>query len=221
MRQEYKKKLQDYYTQDKEYFNELDRHFYKNVKQYTQKLPKKMFQDKLVLEAGCGSGAMANWLQGNWNSKVIGIDFSLYALTRAKKKYSAGYVQGDLERLPFKDDSFDTVLLFDVLEHIVYPEMMFKEFHRVLKKGGHFIIVSPNLMFNPRVPWGTKILETLDILNPGAKFRYVNPITDACACGDQEATLITNPIKVMRRLRRTGFKMVKKNFVRCSLIAKK
>ena len=221
MKHEYKQALMDYYLTDKEYFDNLDDHFYKHEKEYTSMLPKKAFQNRLVLEAGCGSGAMANWLEKKWNAAVVGVDLSLFGLTNARKKYSPHFVQSDLEMLPLKSNTFDTVLLFDVLEHVVYPQSMFKEFFRVLKKGGYLIIISPNLMFNPRVPIGTKILEAIDYLRPSAEFRYVKPLTDKCACGDQEATLITNPIKVMRTLRWAGFKMIRKSYLRCQLIAKK
>ncbi len=221
MKHEYKQALTQYYTTDTQYFENLDKHFYKHEKQYVSKLPRKAFEGKLVLEAGCGSGAMANWLEKNWAASVVGVDLSIYSLTLAHKRYTPHFAQSDLEQLPFKGNTFDTILLFDVLEHVVYPQAVFKEFHRVLKKGGYLVIISPNLIFNPRVPISTKILEILDTLKGSSEFRYVAPLVDGCACGDQEATLITNPVKVMRCLRDIGFVMVRKNRVRCNLIAKK
>lgn len=221
MKHEFKQALTQYYTTDKAYFIELDSHFYKHEKKYTSQLSKKAFENKLVLEAGCGSGAMANWLEKNWNAAVVGVDLSFFGLTNAHKKYSPHFVQSDLELLPFKANTFDTILLFDVLEHIVYPQALFKEFDRVLKKGGYLVIVSPNLMFNPRVPFSKKVLEAVDYFRPSSEFRYVKPITCGCACGDQEATLITNPVKVMRALRWAGFTIAKKNYLRCQIVAKK
>jgi SAM-dependent methyltransferase len=47
------------------------------------------------------------------------------------------------ERLNFNDDSFDTVLLTDVMEHIFKPEKLLCEIHRVLRPGGRVIIAVP------------------------------------------------------------------------------
>lgn len=221
MREAYKQQLTRYYQTDDQYFLNLDEHFAKHQKEYIAQLPRKAFQGKLVLEAGCGSGAMGDWVERNWGAGVVGVDLSLFSLQRARKKYAPHFVQSDLESLPFKEGTFDTVLLFDVLEHIVYPDAMFKEFFRVLKKGGVLVIVSPNLMFNPRVPLKIKMLEAIDYLRPRSGFRFVEPLTDGCACGDQEATLITNPVKVMRALRRIGFGILQGSKVRCRIVARK
>ena len=69
------------------------------------------------------------------------------------KKYLAGCSEitlrlyADFEcditkNLPFEDASFDTILSTQVLEHIYNPFPLFKECHRILKKGGVFIVSS-------------------------------------------------------------------------------
>jgi SAM-dependent methyltransferase len=52
-------------------------------------------------------------------------------------------VIGDAHRLPFKDASLDMVISKDTLEHFLDPWVAAKEVHRVLKKGGQFVIWVP------------------------------------------------------------------------------
>ena len=52
-------------------------------------------------------------------------------------------VVGDGKKLPFKEGSFDVVLIESVLEHIDEPEMVIKEAHRVLKRGGKIYVSIP------------------------------------------------------------------------------
>ncbi len=54
--------------------------------------------------------------------------------------------------LPFDDQSFDTILLSDVLEHIVYPENLVAEIHRVLRPNGVAIIGVPFLYWLHETP---------------------------------------------------------------------
>jgi len=49
------------------------------------------------------------------------------------------------DELPYKDSSFGVILFFDVLEHlIVDPVYVILELNRVLRKGGHLLINTPN-----------------------------------------------------------------------------
>jgi SAM-dependent methyltransferase len=54
-------------------------------------------------------------------------------------------VFGDAQSLPFADESFDTVLLLDVLEHLPEPERALLEARRVLKTNGNIITQVPFL----------------------------------------------------------------------------
>lgn len=221
MRDNIKKQLKEYYKTDKDYFNNLEKNFYKNIKEYTRFLFPRYFKDKKVLDAGCGSGAMVDWISRKFKAEVTGIDLSPYAIRKAKKKYRGKFFCGDLEDMPFKDESFDTVLLFDVLEHVVYPEKVFREIFRVLRQDGCLLIISPNMIFSEKVPLTIKVKEILDILLMNRKLRYIKPDTSQCACGDKEACLITNPLKIKNLLKHIGFNNVSGNILRCRLIAKK
>jgi SAM-dependent methyltransferase len=63
--------------------------------------------------------------------------------------------KADLDgRLPFEDDSFQTVVCVEGLEHIENPASAVREFSRVLKKGGTLIVSVPNIMnIEERFKW--------------------------------------------------------------------
>lgn len=48
------------------------------------------------------------------------------------------------DKLPFKENEFDVIILSDVLEHLDYPEKALNECKRILKKNGKMIITIPN-----------------------------------------------------------------------------
>jgi len=49
------------------------------------------------------------------------------------------------EGLPFRDHRFDAVTCAQVIEHVVDPDAMLREVHRVLCPGGMFVLSTPNL----------------------------------------------------------------------------
>ena len=64
------------------------------------------------------------------------------------------FVNATVPPLPFKDESFDYVVSFQVIEHIADDKRFIREVHRVLRKGGKFIVTTPNRpMSLTRNPW--------------------------------------------------------------------
>jgi SAM-dependent methyltransferase len=51
----------------------------------------------------------------------------------------------DAQRLPFRDDSFANILLFDVLHHIEVPRLFLEEAQRVLEPGGRLVVLEPEV----------------------------------------------------------------------------
>ena len=109
-------------------------------------LPKNI---KSTLDAGCGTGNFGEILsryQNDFNIKVIGIDASKKSveLANSKQIHGACFLFGDDENLPFKDNSFNCVVLIEVIEHVPNKERLLKELKRVLKTHGMLIITTPN-----------------------------------------------------------------------------
>jgi ubiquinone/menaquinone biosynthesis C-methylase UbiE len=101
-----------------------------------------------VADLGCGSGVFTNLLNKQ-GYRAVGLDLSpkLVALGRAKYP-GVEFQEGDVEHLPFPDDSLDGVLLSGLVHHLPDPSRCANEVYRVLKRGGKFAAFDPNRM-NP------------------------------------------------------------------------
>lgn len=106
-------------------------------------------KNKRILDIGCGFG----WFELNAIKRkakhIIGIETTNNDLKTAKKSIKNDKVSfqiGSALKLPFKDKSFDTVVSWEVLEHIPKngEKRMFQEVHRVLKPNGIFYLSTPN-----------------------------------------------------------------------------
>lgn len=105
-------------------------------------------QDELILDAGCGPGTYGLIL-AEGGAHVVGIDISpefvRKASERGKRKAARFSAQmGDLERLPYEDNSFQVCFCGWVLHHFPTLTPVVKELHRVLKPGGCIALAEPN-----------------------------------------------------------------------------
>lgn len=95
-----------------------------------------------VLDVGCGDGLFLSALA---QKEVLasGVDISEEGVKKCREKgLDASVVDIATENLPFADDTFDTVIMLDVLEHLYAPEALLQEAARVSKK--YIIISVPN-----------------------------------------------------------------------------
>jgi methionine biosynthesis protein MetW len=108
-------------------------------------LPPLFKEGEVVLDVGCGDGAVAHFLKTQKLCQVYGVDFSHTALKRASRR-GLPVVCGDLSTvLPIKSSSVDTVFFGDVIEHLYFPEVALKEIRRVIKPNGRLILSCPNM----------------------------------------------------------------------------
>lgn len=101
--------------------------------------------DESLLDAGCGDGGVARLLRKRVG-QVTAIDVEPSAAWQDEQALS--FHTADAESLPFEDDSFDLVHSKDSLHHMEEPERALAEYRRVLKPGGHALIVEAN-RYNP------------------------------------------------------------------------
>jgi SAM-dependent methyltransferase len=96
-----------------------------------------------LLDVGCGEKPYEEILRPYVES-YVGVEhrgtFAETAAYTGTKKPDAYY---DGTRLPFDDESFETVVSFQVLEHTPDPEGLLHEMTRVLVKGGLAIVTAP------------------------------------------------------------------------------
>ena len=98
-----------------------------------------------VLEAGCGIGTDGAQF-ARAGARYTGLDLSDTALTLARRRFDAEGLEAALLRasiteLPFPDASFDLVYSNGVIHHERDTERAVAEFHRVLRPGGHAIVM--------------------------------------------------------------------------------
>lgn len=115
----------------------------KKTRFFLDPLPK----SEAILEVGCGSGWVGEYLRrGGW-SRYRGIDLAPPA-----------DLVGDIchwEELGLERESFDTIIAFEVVEHVdLYPAC-----EALLKPGGKLFVTTPL----PRFDWVMKLLEALGL----------------------------------------------------------
>lgn len=107
-----------------------------------------------VLDAGCGTGVFTLDILAA-GAQVVGLDISGPMLSVASKK-ATGYdffpVQGDIQHLPFADNSFDKTISINVIEFIADAGSTVDELFRVTRPGGCVVIATLNSLS----PWAAR-----------------------------------------------------------------
>jgi len=101
-----------------------------------------------ILDIGTGFGIYLSQL--SHHAKLcVGIDIDEENLRKAKEEKTKNIelISMSGENLGFKDNSFDVVLMIEVLEHVINDETAISEIYRLLKPGGKLIITAPNKLF--------------------------------------------------------------------------
>lgn len=98
-----------------------------------------------ALDLGCGSGLLSI-LMAQAGAEVTGVDFSAEMVGQAKANAErhgvgahASFLQADVHKLPFEDESFDLVMTRNVTWVLDDVERVYVEALRVLRPGGSFV----------------------------------------------------------------------------------
>ena len=107
-----------------------------------------------LLEIGCGEGRGIALLHDKVGS-YSGLDkISEVVASLAKEYPQASFKQSVIPPLPYPDGTFDTVISFQVIEHIKDDKAYLREISRVLKPGGIALLTTPNIKLSlSRNPW--------------------------------------------------------------------
>lgn len=99
-----------------------------------------------ILDVGCGGGQLLESFTKIPHIEIYGVDASAKACKIAMRRgYKAYICNVEKEKLPFDDDFFDIIVINDVLEHLIDPDNLLREAHRVLKGEGVLVISVPNI----------------------------------------------------------------------------
>ena len=115
----------------------------KKIEYFLAPIPK----DARILEIGCGSGWVGEYLRaGGWRH-YVGLDLAPPADVVGDIK--------DWKQLGLRPGSFDVIIAFEVVEHVD----CFQECHDLLAPGGRMLITTPR----PQTDWLMRILERLGL----------------------------------------------------------
>jgi 2-polyprenyl-3-methyl-5-hydroxy-6-metoxy-1,4-benzoquinol methylase len=111
---------------------------------YVQKY---LYEKRWIADIGCGVGIETSFIQ-RLSNFVAGVDIDLDLLKIAKNhlpsENKVNLLAGDAYHLPFKEKSFDVVVMFDVLEHLNNPLKVLTYISIILKDEGILILGVPN-----------------------------------------------------------------------------
>lgn len=100
-----------------------------------------------ILDCGCGMGFTLRVLAQLYDCDLFGVERNPQTARRARSEVGGLGVRvarADATHLPFGDDTFDKVLMTEVLEHIPDEQAALREIRRVLRPGGSYVLSVPN-----------------------------------------------------------------------------
>ncbi len=154
-------------------------HYAYNLPAIRKLLPKG--QHKL-LDAGCGSGFVSNWLSG-LGHKVWGCDYSASGVELAKEHFpDVEYFQADLIAGPpsiMPEGGYDGIVSVEVIEHLYDPEAFLKNLYSAIRPGGFIILTTPyhgyvkNLTLSVINQWDAHFM----VNSAGGHIKFFSPAT--------------------------------------------
>jgi len=142
-------KIEKYLQEDKASKGELEYfYFHQSRYEYLLKLLVGFNKEAKILDIGSAYLHLLMGLKELGFNKLYGADKGgLGVSTKRSKDFNIKINKIDLvEKVFFDDNFFDIIIFTEVLEHLnFYPGPMFKEFNRILRPGGKFILTTPNL----------------------------------------------------------------------------
>lgn len=135
---------------------EKDKSLYKDI---CEKIHHYLNNNMDVLELACGSGQLSFQLS-KYTKSWLATDFSEKMILEAKKHQgntNLSFSVEDANKIPFKDNRFDCVVIANALHIIPDTDKVMNEIKRVLKNGG--ILCAPTFLWEEKRP--KKIIEIL------------------------------------------------------------
>jgi SAM-dependent methyltransferase len=131
-----------------------------------QLLDEQLPKSAMILEVGCGTGQMTNFLGMRWGRTVVGSDLCLNSLKLAtgfRDRFSinnAHFVQMNLFDPFFREHTFDVVISNGVLHHTRDAAAAFRSIQRLLKPGGIILIGLYNWLGRLPTLWLRSMIRT-------------------------------------------------------------
>jgi ubiquinone/menaquinone biosynthesis C-methylase UbiE len=129
----------------------------------------------LSLEIGSGPGYLGlEWLKKTEGTTLRALEISAEMIKMAEKnaleyglQNRVKYVEGDAQKMPFEDNTFDGVFTNGSLHEWSQPSRVFNEVYRCLIPGGKYLISDMRRDMNPLVKWFLKLMTKPKEIRPG------------------------------------------------------
>ena len=97
-----------------------------------------------LLDVGCAAGFFLDEARkAGW--QVQGLDVSSFAVQYAAETFKLDVQQGSFTDLPFPANNYDLISMWDVIEHVPNPKSYIARAAELLKKGGVFVMATPDV----------------------------------------------------------------------------
>lgn len=102
-----------------------------------------------ILDVGCGSGVVADYLAAVPVREVVGVDGNPRAIAFAMHQFrrpNLRFVTGLVDQLDFPDESFDACVCLELIEHIYLSQglALLESLYRLTRPGGRLLLTTPN-----------------------------------------------------------------------------
>lgn len=133
------------YAQSNFNYDSLIPSLVKTYLRYLNKLTRYNLHNGSLLEIGCGNGFFLKYALASGFSHVRGVEPSHDAIEKAPPEIKPYIINGIMHPGLFPPDSFDAICIFQVVDHILNPQELFKECARVLKPEGLLLSITHNV----------------------------------------------------------------------------
>lgn len=201
-------------------FETINQDFYQKyiffIKKYLQNKKNKF------LDVGCGNGnVLVPLLKDNYKN-IFGCEISSLFIKASQKRGLKNIYKFDGKKLPFKNNYFDIIGSFGVLEHVENPIFFLLEQLKKIKKKGFIIVACPNFLsvfFKLSHPRADKLSKRLlniprilkKLLSKNISFEQTKPIIRKDFHPDDDMINITNLIDIEKFFKQNNFKIIYSN----------
>ena len=160
---------------------------------------KYLIEGAKIIDYGCGDGERYGQLLRQAGFKYVGCDISEEAVKYAKRQGIPAYLLNPNGQTELESSSFDFSICYEVLEHVMNPEICLQEIHRLLKPTGYLTVSTPNAAY---LPYRLEFFLT-GFLSPGG-----SPLTSRKAPWRDAHIRFFNPKMLRNLLEHCNFEIV-------------